>query len=515
MEVKTVEELIGFPEHDCTIKPSRQSLTQPLAKIQPVLENIPENPCRPSDTDRSVLRRALLEHFHNPLEQVMTVPQENFVIFGDGFNSEDEDDDVYDEDEDEDEDEDGDDDEDEDEEDEDDQDVEDEDEDDDDGDDDFDHGNSGILGSETVAAGPGGSMPTPMADVVSVIPLQQVFQDFEQLPEAQPPAHALWLAAHPPSGSTPPQFQQQLWPFEATFQDLSDALGELEDAFGELEDALPHIGSSLPQLHVALANSSNSILRCPRHGCRVPENRFQEPSPLILERLLQMIYYPHTAEVTPAPMDRSSRIMFAKSSSMDYNMNRSRLYGAFERLAPGYRILRAYEKDFELFELPRPGAELRRDIGMFCGNALEFERFRDPLTSWSFRATSRLSLLAHVPEMCIVVLGSPTGRVLVASLTRLSSKENDFKGRGMWRRGIRVEWVLPNKIEERNHRTTRRALHGMAIGRIPDDGDQNGEQAGRGASLPRRYRLMLHYQNHDIFSYEVTRNEQTGKICLF
>ncbi|CAH0049591.1 unnamed protein product [Clonostachys solani] len=509
MEVKSVEELIGFPEHDCTIKPSRHSLAQPLARIQPVLETIPENPCRPSDTDRSVLRRALLEHLNHPVAEAMANAQENFLsVLVDGNGGEDEDDDVYDEDEDEDESEDEDEDEDE------------EDEDGDDGDDDFDDGNSGILGSEAVAAGPGGSMLTPTADVVSVIPLQEVFQDLEQLPGGPPGPPAMSLASHPPSGSAPPQhimaqFQQQAWPFEATFQDLSDALGELEDAFGELEDALPHFGSAFSQLQVVWAQP-NSVLKCPGHGCGcASENRIPEPSPLILDRLLQMVYYPDTGEVAPAPMDRSSRILFAKSSKMGYNINREPPNAAFERLAPGYRILRAYEKDFELWELPRRGAEPRKDIGMFCGNALEFQRFRDPLTSWSFRATSRLSLLAHVPELSIVVLGSPTGRVLVASLTRLSSKENDFKGRGTWRRGIRVEWVLPNKTEEKNHRTTMRALHGMAIGRIPDDGDQNGEQAGRGALLPRRYRLMLHYQNHDIFSYEVTRNEETGKICLF
>ncbi|VUC34446.1 unnamed protein product [Clonostachys rosea] len=507
MEVESVEELIGFPEHECTIKPSRL-LPQPMANIKPVLENIPENPCPPSATDRSsmVWRRA-------------QPANENFLaVFGGVMDSEDEGDDVYDDsDGDEDDDEDGHEGEDEDEDDDEEEDEDEDDGDENDGDDGFDDGNIGTAGSEAEAAGPGGSTASPVPPSTLLANFEEWIQLVGQMPTEQVPGPWIVHDPVPPPQPIMVSTQVHLWPFEDTFTDLSEALGDLEDAFSELEDALPHIGSSLPQLDAALAHSSNPVSACSSHMSR-PPNRVSEPIPFDLDLLLPMIYYPHTGSVAIPPMDRSSRIQFAKSSRMDNNNHNNYdrgPYAASERLAQGYHILRAYEKDFELWEVPRRRTEPQEEIGMSCGDALEFQRSQDPLSSSSFRATSRLSLLAHVPELSLVVLGSPTGRVLVASLTRLSSKVNKFKERGKWKRGIRVEWVLPNKTEEAKYRENRRALHGMAIGRIPDDGDQNGEQAERGQLLPRRYRLMLHYQNHDIFSYEVTRHEQTGKICLF
>lgn len=213
-------------------------------------------------------------------------------------------------------------------------------------------------------------------------------------------------------------------------------------------------------------------------------------------------------------MNKKAKISLALTG-ISHNHNPNNSSEALERLAPGYRILRTYEKDFDMWKIPEGGRETSPNIGILCSNVLKFRQFRDLRVLPWFRTTSRINMLCHVPELSLVALGSPTGRVLLATLTRMVSPTAHSTRAWIWDYGIRVEWILPKVGEEKAHRKSLRPLYGMALGRILDDGDKNGEQAGRGASLPRRYRLMLHYLNHDILSYEITRDEQTGKLCIF
>ena len=124
-------------------------------------------------------------------------------------------------------------------------------------------------------------------------------------------------------------------------------------------------------------------------------------------------------------------------------------------------------------------------------------------------------MIAMVPELSLMVIGSPIGRVVLITLTRKAcTGEHD---QGSWEHGFRVEWVLPTKSDEDKHRKVKnlRPLHGMALGPVQVGDDVGGKVGGGGPAMPRRYRLMLHYRNHDILSYELTREEQTGKLCIF
>ena len=178
-----------------------------------------------------------------------------------------------------------------------------------------------------------------------------------------------------------------------------------------------------------------------------------------------------------------------------------------ERLGKRYHFLRTFEKDLELRTFRGSRGDKPLELGILCPDALTFGHFGDGAMWRLFQATSRLNMVHLVPEMSLVFVGSPTGRVMVLTLTKLRvPMEREL---GIWHHGFRVEYVLPRKSDEQKHRKVLRPLHGIAVGPVRDEG------GGNGMMLPRRYRLMLHYRNHDIMTYEITREEQTGKLCIF
>ena len=122
-------------------------------------------------------------------------------------------------------------------------------------------------------------------------------------------------------------------------------------------------------------------------------------------------------------------------------------------------------------------------------------------------------MIALAPELSLMAVGSPTGRVVLLTLTRKAAPAE--RDEGTWEHGFRVEWVLPTGSDEDEHRKTLRPMHGMALGPVQMGDGIGGKVGGGGPAMPRRYRLMLHYRSHDILSYELTREEETGKLCIF
>lgn len=166
-------------------------------------------------------------------------------------------------------------------------------------------------------------------------------------------------------------------------------------------------------------------------------------------------------------------------------------------------ILRTYEKDIEMFGLSESRTQVNGEINTICTDALRFEHFQDEGLRRHFHASSRLNLIAHAPEIGLLVLGSPTGRVLLITLTRMKDKGKYMYSDGEWKHGFRVEAILP---AEWVFKKISRPLYGMALGLL---------QGEAGASFPRTYRLMLHYRSHDILSYEISRDEETGVLGMF
>ncbi|EEU48582.1 uncharacterized protein NECHADRAFT_74873 [Fusarium vanettenii 77-13-4] len=226
----------------------------------------------------------------------------------------------------------------------------------------------------------------------------------------------------------------------------------------------------------------------------------------ILPRKADMTYFPHSGEILETPRQPSRMIGFLKRPPCSNN-NRQEPEARLAGLKRKFFLLRTYEKDIEMRPFSRtPDWDRRVEFGVVCPDALRFGRFKEVGLVAHFHATGRLNMIALAPELALVVIGSPIGRVVLLTLTRKAVPSE--REEGIWEHGFRVEWVLPTQSDEEEHRRVLRPMHGMALSPIQTDD-------GAGTGLPRRYRLMLHYRNHDILSYELTRNEQTGKLCIF
>ncbi len=225
----------------------------------------------------------------------------------------------------------------------------------------------------------------------------------------------------------------------------------------------------------------------------------------------KLVYFPHSGRIAPIPQEAHSLAKFLKRPREVSDSLRANL----DSMSRGYHLVRMYEKDLEMRSLQTNDLGDEKEIGIHCPNVLTFGSFPDRNLRPYFRATSRLSMVMHVPELSLVIIGSPMGRVLLLTPTRLPSPQSAGPGKpGYWSHGLRVEWVLPRTSDDICHGQHRRPLHGVAVGPVQDERGI-GALGSDHASIPRRYRLMLHYRNHDIATFEITRQEQTGKLCIF
>jgi hypothetical protein len=299
-----------------------------------------------------------------------------------------------------------------------------------------------------------------------------------------------------------------LLPFQSAFGTLGQALDELEQAFGQFENAFAQGATAIAPL------GASAQCHCPKCRNKLPSSSTQKTVDIKdMEKnvRLNMIYYPSRSEIRVAPWNPPMEMAFAKSARLQTTSKvatsaDTAMLG--DRLASGYYILRTYEKDFEMWRMAgERGDSETKELAISCWNALTCQfAGGDMLTRRFFTRAKRLNMLTHIPELSLVVIGSPSGRVLLATLTRMVSPETDASGSWRWEHGMRAECVLPSVTDEAIHRKTVRPMHGVAVGRISD--------SVPGRKLGLRYRLMLHYVTHDILSYEISRDHQTGRICV-
>ena len=123
----------------------------------------------------------------------------------------------------------------------------------------------------------------------------------------------------------------------------------------------------------------------------------------------------------------------------------------------------------------------------------------DPLSQikapdWS-KYYDRMNFLAQIPEIGVVIVGSPKGRAAIFTLTQAS-----LYTRGSTKRkrvfAFRLDHILPFSCQEREGLLPRKALlAGIAVGPI---------QGVLGTmDLPRRWRLLLSFTDHSVLSYEI------------
>jgi hypothetical protein len=275
------------------------------------------------------------------------------------------------------------------------------------------------------------------------------------------------------------------------------------------EDSFDHIPLSIEQMEGlpnVLSRKRPKRGYCREHNRPVGNSHHKQSESEPLHE--NMVYVPHLGRVEPMPTEAMKIVRLLTRPQMP---NRN-LAGDIKGAAKRQRMLRLYEKDLEMMALRVDGADGEKEMGILCPDTLTFAGFSDRSLRPHFRAASRLSMVAHVPELALVVIASPTGRAMLITPTQLKTPLAWAEGK--WKHGFRVEWILPRISDEIKPANSRRPLHGMAIGPVQDERGVGGDAAEL-ASVPRRFRLMLHYQNHDIATYEITREEQTGKLCVF
>lgn len=137
--------------------------------------------------------------------------------------------------------------------------------------------------------------------------------------------------------------------------------------------------------------------------------------------------------------------------------------------------------------------------------------------------SERVSMLIHVPELNLVVAGSPTGRVALVTLTRTARR---LQGSTPVRHGFRVDRVLPRRAEDKRGLRPSCTLIGVAVSPVPHrrargldlypPPPSGGAETRRELPPPVMYRLILHYKDHTILMYEIARGlDEEEDLMIF
>jgi hypothetical protein len=103
-----------------------------------------------------------------------------------------------------------------------------------------------------------------------------------------------------------------------------------------------------------------------------------------------------------------------------------------------------------------------------------------------------------IPELSLLVVGSQTGRAALITFT----KPNVFSEKGPVV-NFRVDLILPCKKQEDEGLQPDLPLFGLAVGPI---------QTATKSTGPRNWRLIMHYYDHSVLSYDLSRDEQTDDL---
>ncbi|KAI2602018.1 hypothetical protein GGR54DRAFT_626074 [Hypoxylon sp. NC1633] len=168
-------------------------------------------------------------------------------------------------------------------------------------------------------------------------------------------------------------------------------------------------------------------------------------------------------------------------------------------LGDGSSIMRTYELDIELRSFEEGGA------GIMFEKVIDQSRPANAVLPAMRMSHERLADLVHVPELSLVVAGSLCGRVALVTLTR--PKESGL----VFKRGFKIEAILPTRDDEDNQLRPICPLLGVAVSPVPFSGNTDLADKPLG---PRRYRIMLHYYDHTILSYELSRSSAADPLSI-
>jgi hypothetical protein len=191
-------------------------------------------------------------------------------------------------------------------------------------------------------------------------------------------------------------------------------------------------------------------------------------------------------------------------------------------LVNNFCLLRTYQTNVEAipFDISSPRVE--------CAMVLTNDTLTAPSEHlpWDMGRPfcERVSMLIPVPELSLVVAGSPCGRVAFITMTRIDNKSVN----GMRLRcGFRVERVVPRREEESLR--PKCTLIGIAVSPVPcrpgrelrlrpgreqicrpataapSQPSWSSSSVAAPAEEPKMYRLIMHYKDHTIMQYEFCR----------
>ncbi|KAK1834819.1 hypothetical protein QBC39DRAFT_251678 [Podospora conica] len=221
---------------------------------------------------------------------------------------------------------------------------------------------------------------------------------------------------------------------------------------------------------------------------------------------------PRSGQTIAMWANRAMLISFTTSSE-NRNSNTTPIDFSSTNFSPLIRnltLFRSLSTDFELQPFDR------RSAGVVCRGILAHHNHHGRRTApWDLKQTisERISMLLHVPELNLVVAGSLNGRVALLTLTKATAA----RAQGVRvRRGFRVDWVLPRHAEEEKRIRPWCALHGIAVSPVPDPKARGLDLHGRRGRPPHgQYRLLLHYVDHTILMYEISRDAGSDDLMIF
>lgn len=167
-------------------------------------------------------------------------------------------------------------------------------------------------------------------------------------------------------------------------------------------------------------------------------------------------------------------------------------------------LIRTNETDVELLTLDPLMPSLA------CRGIIEQVHIANENPPWDLQFAQRLSMLLHVPELSLVVVGSMCGRVALITLTQPPPGQQP-------QRAFRVEHILPRMTEDANYKKLRPycCLLGIAISPIPES-RVKGLCLRRNETAPaRRWRLILHYMDHTLLMYDISRQGDADMEVIF
>jgi hypothetical protein len=111
----------------------------------------------------------------------------------------------------------------------------------------------------------------------------------------------------------------------------------------------------------------------------------------------------------------------------------------------------------------------------------------------------RLSFQTNIPELGILIVGSPKGRVALLSLGQSSWEVRRSKPVFFYR----LDAILPLKSQEDRGERPECRLAGIAVSPL-----QGQLARSLDCEVPRKWRLLLYYADHSMLSYELDRKSK-------